>query len=50
MTHGAVFTRADTLSQIALARSVVEAAQSTQSDPAKRCFGPIAMQANLRAR
>jgi hypothetical protein len=48
--HGAVFTRADTLSQIALAGSVVEAVQTTQADAAKRYFGLIAMQANVKPR
>lgn len=48
--HDAVFTRADTLAQIALARSVVVAVQGTQSDAAKRFFGLIAMQAKVQPR
>jgi hypothetical protein len=48
--HEAVFTRADTLAQIALARSVVGLVQGTQTDAAKRFFGLIAMQARVQSR
>ena len=48
--HVAVFTRADTLTQIALARRVVDVVQGTQTDAAKRFFGLIAMQAKVKSR
>jgi hypothetical protein len=48
--HDAVFTRADTLTQIALARAVVGVVQGTQTDAAKRFFGLIAMQAKIKSR
>ncbi len=46
----AVFTRPDTRGHLALARSVVGAAERAASDPAKCFFGLIAMQAKIFAR
>jgi hypothetical protein len=48
--HDAVFTRPDTLGLVALARQVIEVTVTTQSDPAKRFFGLIAMQAKVQKR
>jgi hypothetical protein len=48
--HEAVLTRADTLSQIDLAKATVAVAEETQSDPAKRFFGLIAMRAKIQSR
>lgn len=48
--HTAVFTRPDTLSQIALARKVVDTIQGTQTNEAKIFFGLITMQANVKSR
>lgn len=48
--HDAVFPRADTLTQIALARSVVDVVQRADSDATKRFFGLIAMQAKIKSR
>lgn len=48
--HGAVFSRPDTRGQIALARQVVATVEQTQTDPAIRFFGLVAMQARVQAR
>ncbi len=48
--HTAVFTRADSLNQVALARAIVARVESTQSGEAKRFFGLIAMQAKIQPR
>lgn len=48
--HDAVFSRADTLSQIELAKTVVARVEATQTDPAKRFFGLIGMRAKIQAR
>lgn len=48
--HDAIFTRPDTLGHIALARDVVATIEQTQSDPAKRFFGLIAMQSKIQTR
>ena len=48
--HEAVFSRAETLRLIALARRLVGRIEATQSDDAKRFFGLIAMQAKVRGR
>lgn len=48
--HEAVFTRPDTRGQIALARRVVDVVDQSQSPEAKRFFGLIAMQAQIRSR
>lgn len=48
--HDAIFTRPDTLGHIALARDVVTTIVRTQTDPAKRFFGLIAMQSKIQTR
>lgn len=48
--HDAIFTRADTLIQIDLARAVVERVETTQSNEAKRLFGLIGMRARIQSR
>ncbi|HUB98735.1 MAG TPA: hypothetical protein VMS11_02815 [Solirubrobacterales bacterium] len=48
--HDAVFTRPDTLSHIALAKSVVARVEGTQTDAAKRFFGLVAMRSNIQSR
>lgn len=48
--HEAVFTRPDTLGQIALARQVIPVIENTQSDEAKAFFGLIAMRAKIQQR
>jgi hypothetical protein len=48
--HTAVFTRADTLIQIDLAKATVALVEGTQSDPAKRFFGLIGMRAKIQSR
>lgn len=48
--HDAVFTRPDTLSHVALAKSVVATVEGTQTDAAKRFFGLVAMRSNIQSR
>lgn len=48
--HDAVFTRPETLDCLALARDIVETVERTQTDAAKRFFGLVAMQADVRNR
>jgi hypothetical protein len=48
--HDAVFTRPETLDYIALAQEVVTTVERTQTDPAKRFFGLVAMQAKVQKR
>ncbi|HVO55906.1 MAG TPA: hypothetical protein VMT37_15965 [Solirubrobacterales bacterium] len=48
--HDAVFTRPQTLSYLAQARSVVATVEGTQTDAAKRFFGLVAMRSNIQAR
>lgn len=48
--HTAVFTRADTLSQIDLAKAIVAKVEGAQSDSSKRFFGLIGMRARIQSR
>ena len=48
--HEAVFTRADTLGHLALARQVVDVVEQANSDEGQRFFGLVAMQAQIRGR
>lgn len=48
--HDAVFTRPETLDYLALAKDIVETVERTQTDAAKRFFGLVAMQADVRNR
>jgi hypothetical protein len=48
--HDGYFNRADTLSQIELAKAVVERVEGTQTAAAKLFFGLIAMRAKIQSR
>jgi hypothetical protein len=48
--HESVFTRPDTLGHIALARTVVDLVGQTNTEPALRFFGLIALQARIQNR
>jgi hypothetical protein len=48
--HEAVFSRADTLTQIGLARAVVERVEEAQTNSARHFFGLVAMRAKIQPR